>query len=533
MGRHTPRNLPPGEVRFADRHMRPNLFWLFNTVNYMFLKFGNGCISISGQTGICWSGQMSTFEYICVDLDGTLVRNDLFLEAMLRLIKQNPLNLIRIALWLLAGRASAKQRVAERTPANPETLSYNEDLLSYLTKQKAAGKTLVLATASHELHARRVADHLGLFDAVIATRGDSNMKGIRKLAAILDLVGDKAFAYAGDSPADRPLWRESAANILVNALPEDIAEARGSGKAELVIGRRPGAFVSFVREMRPYQYTKNMLLFVPLLTAHKYLDTPALTACVLALIAFSLCASGVYFLNDLLDLEADRAHVRKQNRPLASGALPIPLGVAGAVLLPLFALVLAYVALPWSFFLTTLAYYLITNAYSFFLKRIPTADVMTLSILYTLRIIAGGTATGIEISFWLLAFSIFVFVSLAYLKRYIEVASLPKHGKAHGRDYSAADSETMFGLGIANITASVVILALYINTEEVASMYRSPALLGLLCLLMLFWGNRVWVSARRGEINDDPILYALKDKVSWGVVAGFALVVLAAKHLNL
>ena len=194
----------------------------------------------------------------------------------------------------------------------------------------------------------------------------------------------------------------------------------------------------------------------------------------------------------------------------------------------------ALALLPTIFVGVLAVYFLITNAYSFVLKRISTADVMTLAILYTLRLVAGGAATGIALSSWLMAFSVFLFVSLAYLKRYNEVAVLPENAnKAHGRGYSVADSETMFSLGIANITASVLVLALYINSEEVIRLNQSPEILWLLCLLMLYWGNRIWVYARRGKIPDDPVVFVIKDKVSRMVGVAFVIVALAARYIEI
>lgn len=286
--------------------------------------------------------------------------------------------------------------------------------------------------------------------------------------------------------------------------------------------------------MRPHQYAKNFLIFAPLFTSQAHLPLSGIMASLLAFTCFCLCASGVYFLNDLVDLSADRQHKSKRYRPLPSGDLSLRAGVIGAVALPVSAFTLSLVFLPAAFTLVLVAYLIITMAYSFWLKQIATADVMVLASLYTLRVIAGSAATGIVLSSWFLAFSMFVFVSLGYLKRYIEVAAAPAdEANVQGRDYSNADSETMFSLGVANITAAVVILALYINSPEVQGLYRTPGILWLLCLLLLYWGNRIWVGARRGRIADDPVLFALRDRISLMVGAAFVLVTLAAKYLTL
>jgi HAD superfamily hydrolase (TIGR01549 family) len=475
----------------------------------------------------------NSVDHIFVDLDGTLVRTDMFFESILQLIKRNPINLVRIVIWILQGRAIAKEKIANLVEVDAENLPYESSLIEYLREKKAQGKNLILATASHRIWAEKVSSYLGIFDHVIATDSQNNLKGKRKLAAIRAHIGDAEFSYCGDSAADRPIWSEASQNVFVDAPHKDVAAAQSQNKAERIIISDQSAARAFIREMRIHQYAKNALIFVPLFTAHHYQDLTLLSNVALAFVCFSLCASGVYFLNDLLDLEADRVHAKKRFRPLASGDLPISLGIAGAILLPVLAFGLAGTFLNLAFIAVLAAYFLLTNAYSFFLKRVSTADVMTLAVLYTLRVVAGAAAAGIALSSWLMAFSVFVFVSLAYLQRYIEVAALSEAvDKVHGRGYSAADSETMFSLGIANITASVLVLALYINSEEVTVLYQSPIILWLLCLLMLYWGNRIWVGARRGKIADDPVVFAIKDKVSRLVGVGFVLVVLAAKYIQ-
>ena len=470
-------------------------------------------------------------KYIFVDLDGTLIRTDIFLESILMLIKQNPLSVFLIIFWILQGRSVAKDKIAGLVKLNAETLPYTNELIDYLKEQKKKNICIILATASNHTYADAIANHLGIFDMVIASDARKNLKGSNKLAAIRNITGVDEFAYAGNSLADRPIWDAASSNILVNAPRKDIKNAKSKDKAEKIINNKKSSFNAFLRAMRLHQWAKNILIFTPLFTSHIYYEIQTVITATIAFFSFSICASGVYFLNDMLDLEADRLHHKKRFRPLASGELPLPTGIIGAIFLPCIAFVLAWTFLPTSFFFVLLFYYMTTNAYSFFLKGISTADVMTLAILYTLRVVAGAFAINVELSSWLLAFSIFTFVSLAYLKRYIELHSLSENkSKAHGRGYSASDCETMFTLGISNITASVLVLALYINSQEVAGLYKSPKLLWLLCLLMLYWGNRIWIGARRGKISDDPIVFAINDKVSQIIGIGFILVVLSAKY---
>lgn len=470
-------------------------------------------------------------DIVFVDLDGTLIRTDMFVEGVLRLIKQNPFNLFLIFLWLLRGRAVAKTLVARRSRIDPTTLPYEADFIDYLKNRKAGGAEIIMATAAHWSQARAVARHLGFFDAILASSARRNLKGRAKLEAIIQHNRGKGFAYAGDAHADRPIWAESESCILVNAPKREAARWQAARKIERMFNSEQGRGRAFLKEMRLHQWAKNILIFVPLITSHEYGKSGPVLAALAAFVAFSLCASGVYFLNDLLDLGADRAHPTKRNRPLAAGSLPISLGVAGAVGFPLVAFAFGALTLPLPFLLVLAAYFAITNFYSFFLKKISTADVMTLAILYTIRVIAGAVACSIVLSSWLLAFSVFIFVSLAYLKRYVEVSALESK-PANGRGYASSDSETMFSLGTANAIASVVVLALYINSDDVRGLYSSPQLLWLLCLLHLYWTNRLWVGARRGKINEDPIIFALRDGVSRMVWLSFAGVILAAQYLS-
>lgn len=474
-------------------------------------------------------------KYIFVDLDDTLIKTDLLFETAVLFVKRNPLNVFLLFIWVLSGKAALKDKLSARVDVDETELPYQQVLLDYLIQKKAEGKKLILATASHIRYARAIADHLNIFDDVIASDKDKNLKGKRKLEAISEYAKGEPFAYAGDNRADLVIWENAASNILVN-VPPSIADAvEANGKVEKNINTlkrtRLGAFI---KGMRVHQWAKNVLILVPLFTSHQYSNLDSLVACVLAFFSFSLCASGVYFFNDLLDVQADRKHKTKCNRPLASGDLSIPMGVVGSILFPVIAFSLAFLLLSPKFVLVLAGYFLVTNAYSFYLKRISTMDVMVLAMLYTFRIIAGSVAIGVVFSSWLMAFSIFVFVSLAYLKRYIEIADADDtEERVSGRGYSSADRETMFMLGTSTITASVLILALYITSEEVVILYKTPDILWLLCMLMLYWGNRIWVGARRGKITDDPVVFAIKDKVSRLIGLAFIGLVLAATFVKI
>lgn len=483
----------------------------------------------SRETGQPWAVHRLRPMPIYVDVDGTLLRTDLFVESAWRYVLQSLGNVVRLFFLLLRGRAAAKAILARRVPLDVTRLPYETELVAHLHQCRAEGHRIVLVTAANRRYANQLAKHFGLFDAVHASSAKVNLKGRAKLQRIVELNGEAPFIYAGDSAADRPIWDASERVILVNAPRRDVAAARKSGRADLIVASRPGLLRSFLRGMRLHQWAKNALVLVPLLASHTYGDLTHVRNAVLAFFVFGLCASGHYLLNDLLDLDADRAHARKCKRPLASGDLPLQFGGLGAVVLPAAAFLLSFAALPLPFTLSLAAYFALTNAYSFYLKRRSTVDVVVLAMLYTVRVVAGAMAISVIFSSWLLAFSMFVFLSLAYLKRYIEVNALKEGTKASGRGYGAVDAEALFALGIANSTASIIVLALYITRPEVTTLYREPQLLWGLCLLMLCWTNRTWLGARRGKIHDDPIVFAIKDRVSRLIGLGMVATIVAAR----
>ncbi len=295
----------------------------------------------------------------------------------------------------------------------------------------------------------------------------------------------------------------------------------------------PVRLSAFVRTMRPHHWAKNLLIFVPLLTSHEYESGAAIFAALVAFACFSLCASGGYFINDLWDREADRQHDIKRNRPLASGALSFNLGIGGAIGLPIAALALSILFLPLKFLLVLSAYFALTMSYSFYLKRVFTADVLALSVLYMLRVLAGAVAIEVALSSWLLAFCIFLFISLAYLKRYIELRKMNgRNDPVLGRGYSGVDSDTMYSLGIANATASIVVLALFVSSPEVKLEYANQDILWVLCLVMIFWTNRIWIAAKRGDVDEDPVEFALHDRASQLAGVLCVVVILVARYVD-
>jgi 4-hydroxybenzoate polyprenyltransferase len=466
---------------------------------------------------------------LCVDLDGTLSRSDTLHESFLLMLKASPRLVFQLPGWLRKGKAHFKAEVAARTQLDAALLPMNEEFLAWLRAERAQGRSLILVTAAHQSFARAVADHVGIFDDVIATHTDVNLAGEAKRAELVRRFGERGFDYAGNDTPDLHVWRSARQAILVDASRGLERQARKISEVARVFKRSGNPLRHWAKALRVHQWVKNALLFVPMLLAHQFTDAAVVTNVAAGFVAFCLCASSVYILNDLWDLQSDRRHPRKCLRPFASAAIPVPRGLAvGALLLTAAGLIAVQVG--WLFVAALGVYYLGTLLYSFLLKRASLVDVMALSGLYTMRILAGAAAADIAPSFWLLALSVFMFLSLAIVKRYAELDMIARQGKtsAAGRAYEATDLPVLLGLGTASGYCSILVLALYINSDQSRVLYARPEVLWMICPLMLYWMSRVWVLAHRGMMHDDPIVFALKDKISLVVGALIAAAALAA-----
>jgi len=469
---------------------------------------------------------------LCVDLDGTLLRSDLLLESLFALLRHRPLFVIWLPLWWLRGRSHLKREIACRASIDVTLLPYREELLAQLRAERGRGRRLVLATASDRQLADSVAEHLGVFDEVIASDGQLNLKGGAKRDVLTTRFGERGFDYVGDARADRAVWAAAREAWMVGASPQAVAQLRATNPRITVVPSAEAPGSSLLRALRLHQWVKNLLLFVPLVFAHRLLDLPALSRTALGFLAFGLVASGVYVLNDLLDLEHDRRHSSKRNRPFAAGHLSL---ATGAGFIPL--LLLAGGGLAWAVSPALLAvaglYLGTTTAYSFVLKRVVMLDVLVLALLYTLRIFAGSVAAEVVVSKWLLIFSIFLFLSLALIKRLTELQDLrgrnaPLDGT--GRGYRPEDLEILTTLGAASGYIAVVVLALFVSSDDVTKLYANPSYLWATCPLLLFWVSRIWLLAHRGEVDSDPIVFAIRDRVSYAVAGAVAVVLLAASR---
>lgn len=462
---------------------------------------------------------------LVVDLDGTLVDTDMLHESSLKMLRDTPLDLLRLPAWLMQGKAVLKQNLAQHYTFDPRTLPYNTAFIDWLRQQRAQGRSLVLCTASDHRIAATIAEHLGLFDAVIASDGKINLAGEHKAEALVAQFGYQGFDYAGNAKADLAVWQHANNAVVVNASADLVRQAEKCCEVACIFPPMAQGFSTWHKVFRVHQWLKNMLLFVPLLAAHQLANTASWLSLGWAFLAFSLCASSVYIANDLLDLESDRQHPRKCHRPFASGRVSIRTGI---MLAPLFLVVSLWFAnqvgglfLPW-----LLLYFVLTCAYSWGLKRLMLVDCLTLAVLYTLRVVAGAAAVQLVLSFWLLAFSIFLFLSLAFVKRYaeLEVQVLAGKQKAHGRGYYTSDAPLVQTLGIAAGYSAVLVLALYLNSHAVVMLYHMPEAVWIAIPILLFWVSWMWMQAHRGNMHDDPLVFAVKDKASLLAGGLFAVV---------
>ena len=465
---------------------------------------------------------------LCVDLDGTLIRTDLLLESVLVLLKCNPLYLFRLPWWLARGRAHLKREIALRVKVDIDTLPFDSRVLELLRNAQCQ-QPILLCTASDKVLADAVATHVGGFEGVLASDGKHNLSGHRKASTLVSTYGEKGFDYAGNEARDLAIWRHARRAFVVNASRVVVARASEVSEIADIFPREPAGWRPWLKALRVHQWLKNILVFVPLLAAHLALEPIAAIRAIATFVIFSLCASGVYILNDLFDLGADRRHPRKQKRPFASGQIPLAAGIAVAPALTLIAFVAAWFLAP-RLALVLLGYYVLTIGYSLKLKQVVMLDVLVLAILYTLRIIGGAVAIGVDNSFWLLAFSMFLFFSLAMLKRYTELNMLIENAErsVSGRGYRVEDIALLQSLGGASGYLSVLVLALYINSNASAALYRSPQFLWLLCPLLLYWISRVWIIAHRGLMHDDPVVFAARDRSSLITLALCVIVVILA-----
>jgi 4-hydroxybenzoate polyprenyltransferase/phosphoserine phosphatase len=470
---------------------------------------------------------MQKSPVLVCDLDGTLVKTDTLVETFILLMKANPFFLFLIPLWLMKGKTILKAEIAKRTELDASSLPYNEEIIDFLKNEKERGRTIVLATAANIKIAKGVASHLKVFDEVIASSETHNLKGKGKADILIEAYGEKGFDYIGDAKPDLKIWKHSNSALVVNASGSFKKEIEKSCPISKEFTYSCHKLKHWIKQLRIYQWVKNVLLFLPLLLAHRWAEMDLWQLAAFGFLAFSLTASSVYLLNDLLDLRSDRLHKTKRNRPFAAGKIA-PL--YGIILFPVFVLAGFGIAaiLSWKFFLVLIGYYILTTAYSFVLKKQYLVDIIVLAALYTIRLLAGAVVTEVPVSPWLASFSMFIFISLAAVKRYVELLEAEDGGKIKGRGYKKEDLALMAPFGLSCGMIAVFVFAFYTLSTDITKLYNTPFLVLMICPLLIYWLARVWFLAGRGQMHDDPIVFAIKDKVSWGIMLVSILLIIFA-----
>jgi 4-hydroxybenzoate polyprenyltransferase len=456
--------------------------------------------------------QVQKSSNLIIDLDGTLIKTDLLIESAIGLIKKNPFYIFLLILWLLKGRANLKNQIASRIDLRVNLLPYRSKIIEII--QSYPGKK-VLATASNYKYAKAVAEHLGIFDEFIASDAINNLKGKQKAKIIIEKFGTD-FEYIGDSEADIPIWQQAQRGFVINPnnhLKKKISKLKN---ISVINDEFTPSLKSILALIRIHQWSKNILLFLPLIGAHELLNPSFMIKTLVGFFSFSLCASSVYILNDIIDLEEDRSHKTKKFRSLASGQVKIQTGL---LIIPTLIItsILISTNLNLHFLIWLFIYYSLTFLYTIFLKKIAILDMVILTSLYIIRIISGAAINNIKITFWFLAFAVFLFFSLAIIKRFIEINE--SSHTASKRGYQDIDINLISISGVTSSYISILIIMLYLYNHSQSLIEQNPILLLILCFIMLYGYSRIWLLAYRKKLNDDPVVFVLKDKIS--LILGF------------
>ncbi|XGC82250.1 UbiA family prenyltransferase [Bdellovibrio bacteriovorus] len=463
-------------------------------------------------------------QYLVCDLDECLIKTDALYEQWIVLLKKNPLLFLLSFFWILKGRAFFKHQISKHTSFNAAILPYRDEVIAYIKDYRSSGKgSVILASASPLAWVQAVSNHLGIFDQVIGSNEIHNLKSDKKLQALQEKIGTASFSYIGDHFADLPLWKQSEEVIAVNPNKPLEIKIRKLGKPVIVIKDLSHPWKLLIKQIRPHQWVKNALVFLPALAGHKLFQDQYFLKCSLAFVSFSLAASFVYVLNDILDLSSDRNHHTKRKRPFASGNLPIRWGLFLLPILLLGSLAFA-TTLPMQFAGWIATYLILNLGYSFYLKQSVIVDIIILSLMYTMRIFAGSAASSVPVSEWLLSFSTLFFFSLACVKRYTEISRSKNKITLDGRGYRQVDHSMVQSLGVGSGLLSILIILLYLQGAEVRALYSNPQGLWYATPILLFWISRIWLLTNRDEIHDDPVVFAVKDKVSWACLILLAIV---------
>lgn len=471
---------------------------------------------------------------LLVDLDGSLINSDTLYENAILLLKNKPWLVFKLIYWAALGKQVLKGRLYNTVSLNIEALPYRDDVISYLFEEKSRGRSIILCTGCWHALAQKIGDKIGIFDEIIATTESVNLTGKNKAELALSKYGEKGFSYLGNEYKDIHIWRHAESAILVG--PESLEkQVEPISPIEKSLPQPKLNLKKILKAIRIHQWSKNALLFVPLLMAHKFTEVESVVSVIFAFLAFGLCASSTYLLNDLLDLEADRNHHTKKKRPLASGVLSIPQGIVLCAGLMTLGVIIA-LTINILFLVTLAGYLILTILYSFKLKQLQTVDVISLASLFTIRVIAGGAAAEVYLTFWLLSFSMFLFLSLAIVKRVSELINTSRTSsgedkKIQGRGYFYSDLVILECLGASAGFLAVLVMAFYINSDDVVNLYKYPQVLWLICPIIGYWIMRIWMLTARGQMNEDPISFAITDRNSWYAGACLLAILITAGML--
>ncbi len=447
---------------------------------------------------------------IC-ELDGTLLKTDLRSERLMRKAKH-------ILKRVISSDTDSKQTQLDNNATNT-SLPINEEIFEFLQARRSAGQSLVLRSDEDSEHVTSLLGDKYIFEEVISHNNAELLKS---------KFGE--FDYLGTERTPLSTWQAATNCFTVETgskTPEKLKQNNLKLSQQFSVSR--GDAKSIFKSLRVYQWLKNLLVFVPIITSQQLNNTAALKSSIIMFFCFSMVASFGYIVNDLLDLQSDRSHPVKRTRPFASGALSVGHGVfIGIVLLALAGI--GGLFLPVEANLALGIYLMLTVLYSLYLKTKLMIDVVALGGLFTLRVIGGAAAIESELSFYLLSFSIFIFSSLAMVKRFAELDNLQKRNKlaARGRGYQVGDIESVRIIGISLGYMSVFIMGQYINSPLVTQYYNHPKFIWLLFPLLTFWLGRLWILASRGEVNEDPLIFTIKDTTSLLVVAVSVIILIAA-----
>jgi 4-hydroxybenzoate polyprenyltransferase len=451
---------------------------------------------------------------LVVDLDGTLLKIDSLHEAIVQISTRKPLDSLHALLMLRSNRAAFKAAIANHVLPDAETVPVNHAVLEVIKQAKSDGREVYLATAADRRFAEVISSAIGLFDGVFASEDGINLKGKAKADRLVNAFGEHCFDYIGNATTDIPVWRMARVALISGATSRTVRRIRRKIPNVTSIGTRDPRLKNHLKALRPHQWLKNILVALPAVAGHAFNATSIVTV-LIAFFSFSFAASSVYIVNDMIDLPYDRIHREKRHRPLAAGAIPrsdaivllalvIALSIGGALLLPR------------AFMLVLIVYLGLSMSYSLYLKRKLMIDVVALAALYGIRVLAGGAATGILLSHWLVGFCFFIFLSLALVKRASELIATPpiSVGNIKGRGYRLEDIQTIIALTAASGFVSVLVLALYISSTEVSALYRRPEMLWGICIFLVYWLGRVLFLTMRGEMHQDPVVFAAIDRNS-------------------